>query len=38
MIKSNFKDEPTSIDIEEKKKIQYAIGILYQLFFYIRGE
>ena len=27
-----------STDLEEKKKIQYALGILYQLNFYIKGE
>ena len=27
-----------SLDLEEKKKIQYTLGILYQLNFYIKGE
>ena len=27
-----------SLDLEEKKKIQYALGILYQLYFYKKGE
>lgn len=38
MIKKLKEKGITSIDIEEKKKIQYAVGILYQLYFYMKGE
>ena len=38
MIKKLREKGIISTDLEEKKKIQYTLGILYQLFFYMKGE